>query len=153
MHPGSVMTPDEAAWVREHAGTQTMRKTHAEVPGFYLACACQWTGPCLNSRDPGRHQRCHMGTPIYEYETIISVRGGQGVAGLRQPYRYPTASATGRRPSHLAMVWLAGRRCRRACSCDCDHPRADIAHAPERNLARPVRYELVPLRQHRGVDV
>ncbi|WP_431897874.1 DUF6248 family natural product biosynthesis protein [Nonomuraea sp. bgisy101] len=139
------MTPDEAAWVREYAWTQSMRKVHAEVPGFYLACACQWNGPCLNSRDPGRHSRCHMGTPMYEYETIIAVRGGQGVASFRRPYRYPTASATGWHRSHLAMVWLAGRRCRWACSCDCGHPRADIAHAPERNPARPVRYELVPL--------
>lgn len=140
------MTPDEAAWVRENAWTGAMRKTFREVPGFYLTCACQWSnGPCNPSSGPPWHDTCHLGTPIPDYETIIGTRGGVGVAAFAQPYRYPTASATGWHPSHLAMVWLADRACRWACPCDCGHPRTDIAHAPAKNPMRPVRYELAVL--------
>lgn len=139
------MTPDEAAWVRGHAWTQSMRKQYKELPGYHLTCACQHNGPCLNASDPGRHQRCHMGTPLYRNETMIEVRGGQAVAVFREPYRYPTASATGWHFDHAALVWLADRRCRWACSCDCGHPRDDIAHAPGRNPMRPITYAAVPL--------
>ncbi|MFF4412146.1 DUF6248 family natural product biosynthesis protein [Streptosporangium sp. NPDC001559] len=139
------MTAAEAVWVREHAWTGAMRKTYKEVPGFYTRCACEWSGPCLNDpRRPGVHETCHMGTPIYNYETIISVRGGVGVAAFKQPYRYPTASATGWHLSPLAMVWIADRRCRWQCTCPCDH-RRDVAHAPECNPMRPIRYEVVEL--------
>ncbi|MER7131209.1 DUF6248 family natural product biosynthesis protein [Streptosporangium saharense] len=136
-----MMTTAEAAWVREHAWTGAMRKTFREVPGFYLTCACQWPGPCLNG--PRVHETCHMGVPMYDYETIIT-RGGVGVTAFAQPYRHPTASATGWHRSHLAMVWIAGRRCRWQCTCPCDHHH-DVAHAPERNPRRPIRYELIEL--------
>ncbi|GHE31435.1 hypothetical protein GCM10017673_37710 [Streptosporangium violaceochromogenes] len=134
------MTPDAAAWVRANAWTPAMRKTHAEVPGFYTLCACEWSGPCLNHPRPGVHETCHVGTPMFHYETVIEVRGGQAVASFSAPYRYPTASATGWHPSHLAMVWIADRRCAWRCRCDCGHPRTDIAHAPEHNPARPIYY-------------
>ncbi|MEV4096935.1 DUF6248 family natural product biosynthesis protein [Streptosporangium saharense] len=139
-----MMTPDEAAWVREHVWTGAMRRTYAEVPGFYLTCACQWNGPCLNDPHPGTHATCHMGVPMYNYETIISGRGGVSVAAFKRPYRHPTASATGWHSSHLAMVWIGGRRCRWQCTCPCDH-RHDVAHTPENNPAWPVRYEVVEL--------
>jgi len=139
------MTPDQAAWVREHAWTAGMRKMFQEAPGYWLVCACQSSGPCHNSKDPGRHQRCHVGVPLPDYETIISPRGGTRVCAFNEPYRYPTASATGWRRSTLAMVWLADRRCAWRCTCtDCDHSR-DVAHAPEKNPMRPIRYELVEL--------
>jgi hypothetical protein len=140
------MTEEDAAWVREHVWTQGMRKMFKEVPGYYLVCACQSSGPCHNSKDPGRHQRCHVGQhPLIDYETIISPRDGIGALAFRQPYRYPTASATGWRSNTLAMVWLADRRCAWWCRCtDCGHSR-DVAHAPERNPMRPVRYETVTL--------
>lgn len=140
------MTPEAAAWVRENVWTQAMRKMFNEVPGYYLVCACQSSGPCHNSKDPGRHERCHVGVPLYRYETIISSLGGTAVLAFRQPYRYPTASATGWHHDTLAMVWLADRVCAWSCSCtDCGHPRTDIAHAPEKNPMRPIRYELVEL--------
>lgn len=141
------VTPEDAEWVRENAWTGAMRKTFREVPGFYLTCACQWGGPCLNdTRHPDRHERCHVGThSLADYETIISPRGGIGTLAFREPYRYPTPSATGWRRSTVAMVWLATHRCAWRCRCDCGHPRTDIAHAPERNPMRPIRYELVEL--------
>lgn len=134
------MTEEDAAWVREHVWTQGMRKIFKEVPGYYLVCACQSSGPCHNSKDPGRHARCHVGIPLPDYETIISPRGGTGALAFRQPYRYPTASATGWHHNTLAMVWLSNHRCAWRCRCDCEHPR-DVTHAPERNPMRPVRYE------------
>lgn len=140
------MTPAEAAWVRENVWTPSMRKQFSELPGFYLTCACQHKGPCLNGRDPGRHQRCHVGRHgLPRFEAMIDTRGGHGVAAFTMPYRYPTASATGWRHERLAMVWLAGRTCRWACTCDCGHPRDDIAFAPERNPMRPITYDVVPL--------
>ncbi|MFC3984924.1 hypothetical protein [Streptosporangium jomthongense] len=141
------MTTAEATWVRDHAWTGAMRKTYKEVPGFYLTCSCQWNGPCLNDARPGVHEVCHMGVAMSYYETVIEVRGGQAVAAFPTPYRHPTASATGWHPSHLAMVWIADRRCRWQCTCPCDH-RRDVAHAPERNPRqpkRPIRYEVVEL--------
>lgn len=141
------MNAEQAAWVREHAWTATMRKTFREVPGFYAACACQGHGPCINTpKRPETHLTCHVGRwPLPCYETIIAVRGGLGPAAFRMPYRYPAPSATGWKYSRLAMVWLADRVCRWACSCDCGHSRTDVAHAPERNPARPVTYDAVEL--------
>ena len=139
------MTPDAAAWVREHVWTGAMRKTFREVPGFYLTCACQWgNGPCRPSSGLPRHDACHLGTPIWDYETIIGTKGGIGVTAFAEPYRHPTASATGWHRSHLAMVWLADRACRWACPCNCGHPYVP-AHALKNNPMRPVRYEAVPL--------
>jgi hypothetical protein len=138
------MTPEEAVWVREHVWTPDMRRQFKELPGFYLTCACQHNGPCLNAKDPGRHDRCHVGrNPLPRCETYIDTP--RGYAAFRQPYRYPTADATGWKFSTLAMVWLADRRCRWACSCDCGHLRDDIAHDPGCNPMRPITYELVPL--------
>jgi len=136
------MTEAEAAWIREHAWTTPMRKGYIETPGFYTHCACQWTGPCENDPRPGVHERCHVGRiPMPQYETVITTRN-ERIAYLREPYRHPTASATGWHHTAVAQVWLARHHCRWTCVCPqgCGHPRADIAHAP----VYPV-YELVPL--------
>lgn len=122
-----------------------MAKDHAETPGRWHACACQWTGPCLNDPRPGVHDRCHMGVPMAIHETLILERGGQYVAAFAHAYRYPTASATGWSRDRWAYVWLADRTCRWVCACDCGHPRGVVAHDPKRNPARPAVYELVPL--------
>ncbi|MEU6709933.1 hypothetical protein ABZ897_00525 [Nonomuraea sp. NPDC046802] len=129
-----------------------MRKTHTENPGYHLTCACQWAGPCLNDPRRDGHVTCHAGVPLYRYETIVEVAGGQMLAAFRTPYRYPTASATGWHFDRWAMVWLADRRCRWQCTCDCGHPRQDIAHAPERNPMRPITYDVVPLFDLAGVS-
>lgn len=140
------MTPDAAAWVRAHVWTPAMRAMFREVPGFWLTCACQHAGPCQSSaRHPDRHERCHVGTPLPTYETIIRPRGGTGVAAFSRPYRYPTASATGWHHTAAAQVWLADRRCAWRCACPCGHPRTDIAHAPARNPMRPIRAEQLDL--------
>lgn len=140
------MTPDGAAWVREHVWTKTMRNTYREVPGFYLTCACQGNGPCINTpQRPETHLTCHVGRwPLPRYETIITNRRQQ-VSAFTRPFRYPTPSATGWHHSRLAMVWLADRVCRWACTCGCGHPRENVAHDPARNPMRPIRYEVATL--------
>lgn len=133
------MTGDEAAWVRDNAWTKAMRKTFKELPRFYLTCACQHNGPCLNDPRPETHRTCHVGRhPLARYETVISSKRGYVVA-FRDPYRYPDASATGWHYSRLAMVWLADRVCRWSCTCDCGHPREGISHDPARNPRRPMK--------------
>lgn len=148
------MTPEEAAWVREHIWLRDMREIYRDTPGYYLACACQWNGPCIN--DPRRdvHTNCHVGRhPLPGRETWIQWPDGR-LCAFAEPYRHPTASATGWHYERTAMVWLADRRCRWACACDCGHPRDDIAYAPARHPGRrqpptpaalPGRYETVTL--------
>ncbi|MEV4179903.1 DUF6248 family natural product biosynthesis protein [Streptosporangium canum] len=136
------MTPDQAAWVREHVWTAGMRKTHREVPGFYPMCACQYSGGPCSGRLP-QHGTCHIGVPLPMPECHISTRHG-GVAAFTAPYRHPTASATGWHYTTAAQLWLADRRCAWWCRCDCGHPYVP-AHAPEKNPARPIRYEAVEL--------
>lgn len=111
------LTPEAAAWIREHAWKARMRATYAEVPGFFTTCACQhgpstWcaTGKCGN---------CHRGTPLREYAAVICWPGDRP-AYFAEPYRHETGvSATGPRYEHLAMVWLADRVCRWVCPHDC----------------------------------
>lgn len=38
------MTADAAAWVRDHAWTEPMRREYGHAPGHYTHCACQY-GP------------------------------------------------------------------------------------------------------------
>ena len=68
------MTPDQAAWVREHVFTPGMRKEYGEVPGFYEVCACQYGTTTWCRVD--KHGRCHRATPAPSYETVICRRGG-----------------------------------------------------------------------------
>jgi hypothetical protein len=111
------MTPTQAAWVREHVWTKGMRKTYAETPGFYLACACQYgvTGWCRN----GQCHRCHRATPLPTDVTAICTRSGIHPAYFQQPYEHPTPSATGYHKNSIARVWLADRLCRWICPHHC----------------------------------
>ncbi|WP_031166024.1 DUF6248 family natural product biosynthesis protein [Streptosporangium roseum] len=122
------MTPDQAAWVREHAWPKAMLKAHNEHPGATSHCACQWGGgSCLSAWKP-RHDTCHIGVPLPVCETYIVTRTG-GVAGFAEPYRHPSVSATGWHRVATAMVWLADRLCAWACPCDCGHLGPAPAHA------------------------
>lgn len=114
------MNADAAAWIREHAWTQPMRKTFAEVPGFYLKCACQsgLTSYCQNDR----HEQCHRAEPLRSHETWILRHGGAQVAHFAEVYAHETdTSATGPKFTTAAQVWLADRVCRWICPCDCEH--------------------------------
>ena len=110
----------DAAWIRDHVWTQAMRKQFAEVPGFYLLCACQY-GPTTSCRE-GQHQRCHRAEPLRSDETYILKRGGIYPAYFAEPYAHKTdTSATGPQFTPAAQVWLADRVCRWVCPCDCGH--------------------------------
>jgi hypothetical protein len=112
------MTEAEAAWVRENVWTQPMRKTHREVPAFYVTCACQrsltsWCGI-------GRCELCHRATPQRSYETVICGQSGNDPRYFPEPYAHDTdVSAIGPRRERLAMVWLADRACRWVCPHTC----------------------------------
>lgn len=111
------MPAEAAAWIREHAWTARMRKTYAEVPGFYTTCACQWGRSIHCGR--GRHGKCAVGTPLRDYAALIVFDGGRP-AFFPEPYTHKTdASATGPKFTQLAQVWLADRVCRWVCSCGC----------------------------------
>lgn len=119
-----------AEWIRRNAWPDYMRRIYAERPGYYTACACQYTGgSCMAGDKPGRHQRCHLGVPLPLPETTIVGRG-QAAAAFAEPYRHPAASATGWHPTRAAQVWLADRVCRWSCPCDCGHPGPEPAHSP-----------------------
>lgn len=114
------MTPDAAAWIRDKVWTPAMRKQFAEVPGFYLSCACQW-GLTTYCRE-GNHDRCHRAEPLRSDMTSILRRGGTHSAHFREPYAHKTdTSATGPKYTTVAQVWLADRVCRWVCPCDCRH--------------------------------
>ncbi|MFD8533857.1 DUF6248 family natural product biosynthesis protein [Streptosporangium canum] len=111
------MTPDRAAWVREHAWTAGMRKQHRDAPGYYLICACQ-SGPtwhCSNDM----HGQCNRATPLTAWEDLICDRTGIYPVHHAEPHHHPTPSITGPRRERLAMVYLADRICRWICSCGC----------------------------------
>lgn len=111
-------TPDEAAWIREHAWTGAMRKTHREVPGFYTTCACQYgmTTWC----QIGQHDRCHRATPQISHETVVCKPGGTYPALFAEDFEHPDCtSVTGPHSTCLALVWLADRVCRWVCPCAC----------------------------------
>lgn len=134
----NVMTDLEAAWVREHVWTRTMRETFALTPAFYLTCYCQRRecGAC----ERGRHDRCLLRQyePFPTYECCITDRN-QCVVGFPDRYEHPTRNASGAHRAGAAMVWLADRRCIWRCTCEC---RAD-------EPARPQPIVLVPNRPSR----
>jgi hypothetical protein len=97
-----------------------MRRQFAEVPGFYLACACDY-GLTTSCRE-GQHNRCHRGEPLRSSETYILRRGGIYPAYFAEEYTHKTdTSATGPQFTSAAQVWLADRVCRWVCPCDCEH--------------------------------
>lgn len=111
-----MMTPEQAAWVRQHAWTKKMRHTYAETPGFYTSCACQYglTSWCQHDK----HGRCHRAKPLTSHETVICWRGDRPAYFLEE-FTHKTEDATGWKRSRLAMVWLADRVCRWVCPCGC----------------------------------
>lgn len=103
------MTADAAAWVYDEVLTATYRRscTVEGDPAPILHCSCQG-GRCGHCGG-GRHESCttrRVG-PIVGPETyIVTARGGA-----------------------LTAVWLSGRPCRWACSCDCPAPEPDVQPA------------------------
>ena len=55
------MTAPEAAWVRQHAWTQTMRKTYKSTPAVLVMCPCEY-GPCGYCTS-GHHAACAHNDP------------------------------------------------------------------------------------------
>ena len=55
------MTDSEAAWVREHAWTEAMRKTYSSTPAVLAMCPCEH-GPCGNC-SAGHHADCPYDKP------------------------------------------------------------------------------------------
>lgn len=55
------MSEAEAAWVRKHAWTRAMRRTHRHCPAIHSKCPCQY-GPC-GSCSAGDHARCPYSLP------------------------------------------------------------------------------------------
>lgn len=137
------MTDVEAAWIREHAWTKTMRATYKSTPAFYHHCACQWSrcGSC----DRGEHSNCIHGPrgyqPFPSSEGYIT-NSRQHVLGWPERFNHPSRSATGWHRDSAAYVWLADRRCIWSCPCECR------AAEP----AQPQPIVLVPARQRRRHD-
>ncbi|HZB28965.1 MAG TPA: DUF6248 family natural product biosynthesis protein [Streptosporangiaceae bacterium] len=111
------MTPDQAAWVREHAWTGTMRKEFREVPQAYSICPCQ-AGPSTWCKT-GQCGRCLRSAPIDIYATVIVSPAGYHPAVFAGPYEHPTTDAVGPKYPRIAMVWLADRVCRWVCPHAC----------------------------------
>ncbi|MDF5758586.1 DUF6248 family natural product biosynthesis protein [Spongiactinospora sp. TRM90649] len=133
------MTPEQAAWVREHAWTTPMRKNLRDTPAFYTTCHCQaglshWCSPEVD-----QHARCHRGSPLTTWEGLICDRTGVHPVRFAEPFDHPTAPGAAGEPrrERLAVVWLADRVCRWICPCTC--------HQAARRVARKVRYEVVEL--------
>lgn len=117
-NPGTGPTPDQAAWIRDHAWTPAMRKTHREVPAFFRTCDCQYglTSWCQHDQ----HDRCHRAPPLRSVETYICDTTGTTPLAFAAPYEHRTdTSATGPQFTSLAQVWLADRVCRWVCPCTC----------------------------------
>jgi hypothetical protein len=120
------MTQGEAAWVREHAWTNGMRKQHRDAPLAAVSCACQYEATHWCSPDTNQHERCHRATPQFTWETLICDRTGIHPLHLPAPFTHPTPSPTGARRGTLAVVLLADRVCRWLCPCPCH-----VAPAPQ----------------------
>ncbi|MGI5223566.1 DUF6248 family natural product biosynthesis protein [Actinoallomurus sp. CA-142502] len=110
-----LMTPTEAAWVRENVWTPAYRDVHdAYTPGYFHLCACQRgiCGACDGTSDKGRprHDRC------------LSRQHGR-------PLVHPLAYLTdGRCMVSGPALWPAdGPSCRYICPCPC----AKTGPAPE----------------------
>jgi hypothetical protein len=121
------VTPAAAEWVRDHVWTQQMR---ADIRSLAdpTVCPCHPapTYECVT----GEHAQCApVGLPSV---TTHIVTRGHHVAQFVEPFVHPTWSAIGPRKVRYAQVWLADRRCRPVCGCDCH---TGAATAPELALA------------------
>ena len=111
------MTPEEAAWIREHVWTPAMRKTHRDVPGLLGTCPCQW-GPTSWCQH-GDCDRCRRGVPLPSPAGYVCGRDGETPLALAQPYEHRAPSATGRHQTSLALFWYADRICAWRCPHEC----------------------------------
>ncbi|HEY3683433.1 MAG TPA: DUF6248 family natural product biosynthesis protein [Streptosporangiaceae bacterium] len=121
---------DVAAAIRRTAWTQAMRRTYAEVPGFYTACACEYgtSGNC----ETGHCGDCVRGEPLRRPETVIVSRAHTGAAFLPAPYAHETdVSATGPKYERIAHVWLTDR----VCTWTCPHRCHQIGHVERDQLS------------------
>ncbi|SNS80592.1 Lsr2 family protein [Actinomadura mexicana] len=109
-----MMTDADAAWIRDNVWPPAMRRTFGEVPGFFVACACQYSGAECRHGD-----RCHRREPLTLPLGAVFQRGGEHAAIHPEPYRHPTPTATGPKRTRHAQVWYADRTCRWVCDCEC----------------------------------
>lgn len=130
---GPTMPADHAEWIREHVWPKGMRKTFAEVPGFYLHCACQYgtTHWCRI----GKHTKCHRATPMPSHEGFLLKLGGTHPAKFAAPLFHRTPTATGGHRMSDAQVWLADRVCLWLCPCTCHGQ-------PAERITRPTQLDL-----------
>lgn len=107
------LTPDEAAWIRDHAWTAAMRHRHAIFPDSACLCQSGRSHMCAN----GEHDRCDLGA-LTNFHTLIRLPDDTP-ARFPHPYRHPTESDLGPVYERSALVWLADRVCRWQCPCGC----------------------------------
>lgn len=111
--PAGRPTPDEAAWIRDHAWTAAMRHRHAIFPDSACLCQSGRSHMCAN----GEHDRCDLGA-LTNFHTLIRLPDDTP-ARFPHPYRHPTESDLGPVYERSALVWLADRVCRWQCPCGC----------------------------------
>ncbi|MFM9602714.1 hypothetical protein [Streptomyces turgidiscabies] len=137
----AVMSPDQAAWVRENVWPPLWLRNHNHIPSTTFACACQ--KPPSSKCQLDQHSACrHDGHPVNE--TVIATTRGRA-ARLPEPYEHrPPAGRHGSRIAHgvndLAWVWLAGAPCREICNCTCHTP--SPATATPAPVAPPAQLDL-----------
>ncbi|KFG07535.1 hypothetical protein [Streptomyces scabiei] len=125
-----LMTPNQAAWVRENVWKPIRLRNHNHIPSTTFACACQKPPSVECQRD--WHSSCrHDGHPVNE--TVIHTSNSRA-ARLPDPYDHPSPVRSGR--NDLAWVWLAGAPCREICTCGCHRPASDPVETP---LAKTVQ--------------
>ncbi|GAA1765769.1 DUF6248 family natural product biosynthesis protein [Streptomonospora arabica] len=100
------MTPEEAAWVREHAWMGQLQREYAALPGVTHTCTCQFgpTGHC----GVGQHDQCQ--STAWEPKPETYVTDGKGSVRYFADPREP------------ARVWLAPTACGWLCPCGCHRP-------------------------------
>jgi len=104
-----VLTPDQAAWIRENIWPPIWLRSYEHIPGTFTDCACH------KPRSPecryGDHDRCTPAGDV-RYESVIQSKALRPMT-FAEPYahRSPVISGT----NVLAWVWLADRTCRSTC--------------------------------------
>jgi hypothetical protein len=101
------MTPEQAAWVQEHAWPAPLRNSyahaaaHPELAAEDYGCVCQ-LGPCFWC-ERGQHNDCRA---IGDKVPAAHIGGTNGWL-----FRHPDG--------RVVDVWLADRTCRAMCPCHC----------------------------------
>lgn len=127
------MTPEAAAWVREHVWTDAHRRIDAASPAFYGMCSCQYgiCGACDGSSDQGRarHDMCISRT------------------GQFRPITVPITWLTDSRCMVVGpALWPAAGACRYTCPCPCT--KTDAAQSPPRRRPDTHRDTVRPTAEH-----